>query len=100
MNAIHVRRHIDSELVDAIPELSGVFGQDVDIFVVPSEVKEPLETMETFLGYALHRPPPTPQEMEEIRAAAEHDPALAAALWLSENGGLDVEAILEMRNAE
>jgi hypothetical protein len=102
MKAIHVRKHIDSGLVDAIPELSGVYGQDVDIFIVPQVTGEAssVETLETFLGDSLHRPPPSPEEMEEIRAAAEHDPALAAALWLSEHGGLDVDAILEMRNAE
>jgi hypothetical protein len=58
------------------------------------------ETMETFLGDGLHRPPPTAEEIAEVRAAAEHDPALAAALWLWEHGGLDVDAILEVRNAE
>ena len=101
MNAIHVRKHIDSDLVNVIPELREMMGQDVEITIRPQSAdEEPLETLETFLGDALHRPPPTPEEMDEIRAAAEHDPALAAALWLSENGGLDVDAILEMRNAE
>lgn len=103
MNAIHVRKHIDSDLVNLIPELREFMGQDAEIIVRGDdrqEDEEPLETLETFLGDALHRPPPTPEEMEEIRAAAEHDPALAAALWLSEHGGLDVDAILEMRNAK
>lgn len=101
MNAIHVRRHIDSDLLH-IPELREMMGQDVEITITPQPAneEEPIETLETFLGDALHRPPPTPEEMEEIRAAAEHDPALAAALWLSEHGGLDVDAILEMRNAK
>lgn len=104
MNAIHVRRHIDSDLVNAIPELREFIGQDAEIIVrtdtLQDEPELPLETLETFLGNGRHRPPPTPEEMAEIRAAAEHDPALAAALWLSEHGGLDVDAILEMRNAE
>jgi hypothetical protein len=103
VNAIHVRRHIDSDLVNAVPELREFMGQEAEIIVRADERledEEPLETLETFLGDALHRPPPSPEEMEEIRAAAEHDPALAAALWLSEHGGLDVDAILEMRNAK
>lgn len=79
-----------------------MMGRDVEITITPQPavMEEPIETLETFLGDSLHRPPPTPEEMVEIRAAAEHDPALAAALWLSEHGGLDVDAILAMRNAE
>ena len=101
MNAIHVRRHIDSDLLH-IPELREMMGQDVEITITPrvANGEEPIETLETFLGDSAHLPPPGPEEMAEIRAAAEHDPALAAALWLSEHGGLDVDAILEMRNAE
>jgi hypothetical protein len=100
VNAIRVLKHIDSDLLH-IPELREVMGQDVEITIRPTESDEqPLETLETFLGDALNRPPPTEEEMTELRAAAEHDPALAAALWLSERGGIDVDAILEMRNAE
>ncbi|WP_420127637.1 hypothetical protein [Longimicrobium sp.] len=58
------------------------------------------ETMETFLGNALHRPAPTAAEMAELRALAEKEPGIAAALRLAERGGLDVEAILAVRNAE
>ena len=103
MNAIRVLKHVDSDVVHAIPELRELLGQDVEITVRPqfSAVDdEPLETLETFLGDAAHRPPPTAEELAELRAAAEHDPAVAAALWLSERGGLDMDAILEMRNAE
>jgi hypothetical protein len=100
VNAIRVLKHIDSDLVH-IPELREMMGQDVEITIRPQLVEEePLETLETFLGNALHRPPPTAEEIAEVRAAAEHDPALAAALWLWEHGGLDVDAILEVRNAE
>ena len=100
MSAIRVLKHIDSDLLH-IPELREVMGQDVEITIRPTAMDDqPLETLETFLGDALHRPPPTAEEMVELRAAAEHDPALAAALWLFERGGLDVDAILEMRNAE
>lgn len=58
------------------------------------------ETMETFLGAALHRPPATAEEMAELRAMAENEPAIAAALRMAERGGLDVETILAIRNAD
>jgi hypothetical protein len=102
MNAIRVLKHIDSDFVH-IPELREMLGQDVEITIRPHASAEdvpPLETLETFLGGALEEPPASEAEMAELRALAEHDPGLAAALWLSERGGLDVDAILEMRNAE
>lgn len=58
-----------------------------------------VETLETFLGAGLHRPPATPAEMEEMRAMAKEDPGIAAVLRLAERGGLDVETILAVRNA-
>ena len=104
MNAIHVRKHIDSDLVNLIPELREFMGQDAEIIVraegARDEPELPLETLETFLGDALHRPPPGEEEMAELRELAKHDRGVAAALWLSERGGLDVDAILEMRNLE
>ncbi|HYW12595.1 MAG TPA: hypothetical protein VE871_11590 [Longimicrobium sp.] len=59
-----------------------------------------VETLETFLGVGLHRPAATPAEMEEMRAMAKEDPGIAAVLRLAEQGGLDVETILAIRNAE
>lgn len=104
MNAIHVRKHIDSDLVNLIPELREFMGQDAEIIVradgAQDEPELPLETLETFLGDALKRTPPGEEEMAELRELAKHDPGVAAALWLSERGGLDVDAILEMRNLE
>jgi hypothetical protein len=38
--------------------------------------------------------------MAELRALAETEPAVAAALRMAEGGGLDVETILAIRNAE
>lgn len=100
MNAIHVRRHIDSDLVNVIPELREMIGRDAEISVYPvSADEEPVETLETFLGDSLHRPPPSPEEMAELRAMAEADPFIAAALRMAERGGLDVETILAIRNA-
>lgn len=102
MNAIRVLKHIDSDLVH-IPELREMMGRDVEITIVPQMSAGefmPVETLETFLGDALKRPPPNEEELAQLRALAERDPGVAAALWLSERGGLDVDAILEMRNAE
>jgi hypothetical protein len=58
------------------------------------------ETLETFLGDSLHRPPATPEEMAELREMAKKEPGIAAVLRLAERGGLDVETILAARNAE
>lgn len=112
MNAIRVLKHIDSDLVH-IPELRGMLGQDVEITIRPHAASAdpaddtPLvpefpsvETLETLLGDALHRPPPGDAEMEELRAMAETEPAVAAALRMAARGGLDVETILATRNAE
>jgi hypothetical protein len=97
VNAIHVRRHIDSDLLH-IPELREMIGQDVEITITPRPVaEEPLETLETFLGDALHRPPPNPEEMEALREAAKTNPGLAAALRMAERGGLDVDTIVSIR---
>lgn len=59
-----------------------------------------METLETFLGDSLNRPPASPQEMAELRELAKADPAMAAVLSLYDRGGLDVQAILDVRNAE
>jgi hypothetical protein len=110
MNAIRVVKHIDSDHVH-IPELRAMVGQDVEITIVPhavpvgrranSQPDDPFaETLESFLGESLHRPPPSVEEMAELRAMAEHEPAIAAALRMAERGGLDVETILAIRNAE
>jgi hypothetical protein len=102
MNAIHLRKHIGEDLVHALPELRAMIGQDVEITIRTPWADEspPLETLQTFLGDALNGPPASDEEIAELRALAEHDRGVAAALWLSERGGLDVDAILEMRNAE
>ena len=112
MNAIRVLKHIDSDLVDIIPELREMMGQDVEITIIPqaslieadgfrhSGEYTSAETLETLLGDALHRPPPGEEEMAELRALAETEPAVAAALRMSARGGLDVETILATRNAE
>lgn len=58
------------------------------------------ETINSLLGDAAHGCRPDAREMAELRSLAEADPTLAAALWLSERGEIDVDAILAMRNAE
>jgi hypothetical protein len=100
MNAIRVLRHIDSDHVH-IPELREMLGRDVEITIVPRVIEDPsVETVETFLGSALHRPAPSAEELAELRAMGETDPAVAAALRMAARGGLDVETILATRNAE
>lgn len=97
MNAIRVHRHIDSETLH-LPELQEVMGQNVEIIILPRmDGEAPLETLESFLGDALERLPPTPEEMDALREAARSDPALAAALAIADGGGLDVDAIVALR---
>jgi hypothetical protein len=97
VNAIRVLKHIDSDLVH-IPELREMMGQDVEITIRSKELgEEPLETLETFLGDALHRPPPTAEEIAELRAAAAADPVLASALDFAETVHIDVDAIVSLR---
>ena len=100
MNAIHLRKHIGEELVHALPELREMMGQDVEITVRPEGLAaddEPLETLETFLGNAAQRPPPTPEELAELYAAAETDPVLASALDFAESVRIDVGAVVRLR---
>jgi hypothetical protein len=97
VNAIRVLKHIDSDLVH-IPELREMMGQDVEITIRSQPVdEEPLETLETFLGDAVHRPPPTAEEIAELRLAAASDPILASALDFAETVHIDVDAIVSLR---
>ncbi|HEX6909771.1 MAG TPA: hypothetical protein VF142_05240 [Longimicrobium sp.] len=99
MDAIRVLKHIDSDPVH-IPELREMMGQDVQITVRPQGAAvdaEPLETLETFLGDAAHRPPPTAEETAELRAAAATDPILASALDFAESVRIDADAIVRLR---
>ena len=59
---------------------------------------EPMETLTTFLGSDADVPVGA-EEMEELRSMARHDASIAAALRMAERGGLDVDTILEIRNA-
>lgn len=100
MKPIKIRKHVDSETLH-IPELREMVGQDVEITIQPSGAgtdPQPLETLETFLGDALHREPLSEAELAELRVAAADDPALAAALRIAERGGLDVETIVANRS--
>lgn len=76
-------------------------GQDVEITSrcrsSAGEDGEPLETLETFLGDARHRLPPTAEEMAELRAAAATDSVLASALEFAESVKIDVDAIVRQR---
>jgi hypothetical protein len=98
MNAIRVRKHIDSEVLH-LPELQEMIGRDVEIIILSRDLGEegPIETLDTFLGDSLARPAPSPVEMEALRLAARSDPSLAAALAIAESGGLDVDAIVTAR---
>jgi hypothetical protein len=99
MHGFRLFRHIESDHL-TIPALQAMLGQDAEITIRPrSSDALPAETLETFLGSSLD-PVPGPEEMAQLRAPAERDPGVAAAVWLSERAGLDIGAILEMRNAE
>jgi hypothetical protein len=100
MNAIRVLKHIDSDVVHAIPELRELLGQDVELTATPQHTRlhhEPLETLETFLGDAAHCQPLTPEELAELRAAAATDPVLASVLDFADSVEIDVDAIVRQR---
>ncbi len=100
MNAIRIRKRIDAETVQHLPELEPMLGKDVEMIVLEETsefVEEPLETMETFLGDGLNHLPPTPEDLEDLREAARKDSALAALLETYEGGGLNAEAIVALR---
>jgi hypothetical protein len=88
------------ELASRLPdrEQDALAAHLLDEIESPTESSS-AETLETFLGDALHRPPPTEEEMAELRRMAETEPGIAAALRLAASGGVDVETILAIRNA-
>ena len=57
MNAIHVRRHIDSDLVNAVPELREFMGQEADIIVRADDKQKDEDPLETLRS---DRPVPCP----------------------------------------
>src|SRR4051812_41164169 len=100
MNAIRVRKRVDSETLH-LPELKDLVGKTVEIIILeetPAAASAPRD-LSWFMALAPKRQPPTPQEMEQLRAAAQHDKALAAALDIAERGGIDADAIAEIRAA-
>ncbi len=98
MNAIRIRRTIDSETL-TIPELRGLIGREVEIIVLEESPRfVMLETEETFLALA---PKPTPAEREanlaELRELAKTDPTMRAWLDLIDSDGIDVDAVIRNR---
>ena len=99
MNAIRIRRTIDSETL-TVPELRGLIGREVEIIVLEEAPRfVTLETEATFL--ALAPPPPTPAEREAnlaaLREMAKTDPTMAAWLDLIDSDGIDVDAVIRNR---
>lgn len=101
MNAIQVRKRIDSETLH-LPELREMIGRTVQIIILDetSCPESPLETYETFFG----RKPERTLSMEQGQAdrrrleeMAKTNPALAAALTIAAEGGPDVDAIISQR---
>ena len=105
MNAIRIRKHIDSD-TPHLPELRALIGKTVEIIILDetsNSVFEQLETEETFFGLA--PPLPTPEEyranLEQFRAM-RNDPA-HAKLWpyidlvLSGQLEIDGDAVIRAR---
>ena len=65
---------------------------------IESAAEYPLrETLDTFLGEAARRAQPPPEELAELRRAAEADPVLASALEFAATVRVDAEAIVRLR---
>ena len=102
MNAIRIRRTIDSETL-TIPELRGLIGREVEIIVLEEAPRfVMLETEATFLGLA--PPPPTPEEraanLAALREMAKTDPTMQAWLDLIDSDGIDVDAVIRARGLQ
>ena len=102
MNAIRIRRTIDSETL-TIPELRGLIGREVEIIVLEESPRfVQLETEATFFGLA--PPPQTPTEREAnlaaLREMAKTDPTMAAFLEAVESQDYDVEAVIRARGLQ
>ena len=98
MNAIRIRRTIDSETL-TIPELRGLIGREVEIIVLEESPRfVMLETEATFLALA---PKTTPAEREAnlaaLREMAKTDPTMAAFLEAVESQDYDVDAVIRAR---
>jgi len=104
MNAIRIRKHIDSD-TPHLPELRALIGKTVEIIILDEtagpEFKQ-LETEETFFGLA--PPPPTPEEQaadfQKLRERAKGDAKLAALLEALERNDLEVDAIIRARGLQ
>lgn len=100
MKAIRIRKRIDSEALH-LPELKEMLGKMVEIIVLEesSDLVSPPGDLSFFMALAPKRKPQSAADMAELRAAAKHDKALAAALEIAELGGIDANAIAELRAA-
>ena len=101
MNAIRIRRTIDSETL-TIPELRGLIGREVEIIVLEESPRfVMLETEATFLALA---PKTTPEEREAnltaLREMAKTDPTMVAFLEAVESQDYDVEAVIRARGLQ
>jgi len=105
MNAIRIRKQIDSETIH-LPDLRGLIGKTVEIIVLdesPSSA-EPLETTATFWGLRPQGREVTPSERQaelaQLRVLARTDPKLAAFLEAAAADCLDVDAVIDQRAKE
>ncbi len=105
MNAIRIRKQIDSETI-RLPELRGLIGKTVEIIVLEESAPsaEPLETEETFWGLRPQGREEAPSERQaelaRLRELARTDPKLAAFLEAAAADCLDVAAVIDQRAKE
>jgi hypothetical protein len=98
MNAIRIRKRIDSETLH-LPELNPLLGKTVEVIVLDetSAPQSPLRDPGCFASLPA-RKPPTPEELDALRPYLTKEQFEALAALASEDS-LDVNAILELRAA-
>src|SRR5262245_15055003 len=103
MNAIRIRKQIDSETLH-LPELRELLGRTVELIVLDETALPAAEPRETAATFFARLPPASPAtaaqrqtEMEQLREMARGDPKLAAFLEAAGADCLDVEAIIGLR---
>ncbi len=96
MNAIRIRKHLDSETLH-LPELRELVGKTVEIIVLEEAAERSFKDPGCFDDLP-PRKPLTPEEWEALRphVTKEQFEALKA---IAAEGGLDLNAILELRAA-
>ena len=97
MNAIRIRKRIDSETLH-LPELRDMVGKTVEIIVLEEAAGGPPFKDPGCFDNLKPRKPPSPEDLEALRPHLTKE-QFEALSHLATTDALDVNAILELRAA-